>query len=224
MSTDRKLKRKKEYEERKSSGICVKCGKLPIKENLVSCEKCSIREAATLNKRRKKRIKSSVCEECGKDIFKNGLCETHYKHRQTLSKKITNLRLIRRENGLCETCGQPPLTDRKNRVCKTCETCYLKTTAKLHLGSAKLWETLKRLFDKQNVCPYTGINLVLGVNTSLDHITSLTTGGNTLVDNLQWVYFDRYGYFDVNRMKGALSHEQYKEAIRIQFEYLFNKN
>jgi hypothetical protein len=141
-----------------------------------------------------------------------------------LSKKITNSRLIRREKGLCETCGQPPLIDRKNRVCNTCEICYLKTIAKLHLGSAKLWQMLKILFEKQNICPYTGISLILGVNTSLDHIISLSTGGKPIIDNLQWVYFDRYGYFDVNRMKGALSHEEYKEAIKIQFEHLFKNN
>jgi hypothetical protein len=219
--TQRKIKRKQIYEERKSLGLCVKCGQFPHKIGRVSCEICCVREAKTLNDRREERRRLQVCEDCGKDVFASGLCKKHYDERQLLSKKITNKRLARREAGLCESCGSLPLSN-SNRTSFTCETCYLKTTAKLHLGSAKTWRQLKELFVKQSVCPYTGIELVLGVNTSLDHIVPISEGGDNL-ENLQWVYFEKYGYFDVNRMKGAMSHEGYKAAIKIQYEYLFGK-
>ena len=215
-----KITKKRLYEKRKSLGICVKCGKFPMKSGIVSCEKCALRETKSLKIRRKTRKDSSLCEECGRTVYESGLCEKHFQKRQNFINEMSNKRLIRRQNNLCEGCGKEPL-NRQNRITNSCDVCYLKMLAKGHFGSAKLWEPLQELYNKQSICPYTGIQLILGINTSLDHIISTFNGGLNEIENLQWVYFDQYGFFDVNRMKGAMSHEDYKKAIEIQYKYLF---
>lgn len=95
----------------------------------------------------------------------------------------------------------------------------MKVVARSHLGSSKLWSSLVGLADK--TCPYTGINLEIGVNASLDHIIPKSRGGVNDLSNFQFVYCQ--GSFDVNRMKGDMTEEEFKEAIKICYTYLFDR-
>ena len=44
-----------------------------------------------------------------------------------------------------------------------------------HLGTTTRWQELGQLLERQNfTCVYTGRQLILGLNTSIDHIKPLT--------------------------------------------------
>ena len=122
----------------------------------------------------------------------------------------------RKRDGVCRRCGK---NHRIGGSQEHCLMCYLKYTSKRHLGSEGQWNDLLELFKKQNKCPYTKKNLDLGINTSLDHIVPIIKGGAKDISNFQWVYNDEE--LDINWMKGKLSHNEFKEAVRIIYNSLF---
>jgi CRISPR/Cas system Type II protein with McrA/HNH and RuvC-like nuclease domain len=111
----------------------------------------------------------------------------------------------RKSKGLCADCGKYPA---RNASCR-CEICTLKMTAADHLGSRKLYKPLMMLFlRQQGKCVYTGMQLTLGTNTSLDHRIPRTKGGTNDIDNLQWVHKS------INTMKSDLSEEEFLDFCR----------
>ena len=81
-------------------------------------------------------------------------------------------------------------------------------------------QLVELLSTQGGVCPYTKKKLTIGDNASLDHRVPVSKGGNNHLSNLQWVYLD--DCLDVNRMKLDLLESQFKEAVRILAESLFN--
>ncbi|MFX5522449.1 HNH endonuclease signature motif containing protein, partial [Acinetobacter baumannii] len=70
------------------------------------------------------------------------------------------------------------------------------------------WKELRDLLQKQEFkCPYTGDTIVIGENASLDHITPSSRGGQSTIDNLQWVTAT------VNNAKRDLNHDEFVELI-----------
>lgn len=66
---------------------------------------------------------------------------------------------------------------------------------------------LEALWERQGgQCPYTGEDLVPGVNASLDHIVSKHRGGGDDPTNLQWVTML------VNSMKTSMTHDEFVET------------
>lgn len=71
------------YQERKSAGICVECGKKPAKKGRVRCFECLVKESrkASEYKRRKGALPRILlgdgyhCAICGADVEKRKLCD-----------------------------------------------------------------------------------------------------------------------------------------------------
>lgn len=111
-----------------------------------------------------------------------------------------------REKGLC-ICGKPIVVRDKDGCC---EDCWFKSIAKNRTGSPKNWLLIKGLLQRQNYrCAYTDKELVIGRNASLDHIIPKSKGGDSFVENLQWVDLQ------INVMKNNLSHREFITIIKL---------
>ena len=74
---------------------------------------------------------------------------------------------------------------------------------------------LKDILDQQHgICPYTGQQLVIGENASVDHILPRSRGGSNDPDNLQWVVTQ------VNLMKHKLNHEEFLALMQEIMTYI----
>ncbi len=59
-------------------------------------------------------------------------------------------------------------------------------------------------FDKQGGrCIYTGVNLIMGDNATLDHKVPKSRGGSDSIENIQWVTRT------INQMKTDMTHEEF---------------
>jgi hypothetical protein len=88
-------------------------------------------------------------------------------------------------DGRCHHCGS---ADRHPQATR-CAVCHLKQIASnLWRKGCKNTEVLVRIFERQKGrCPYSGQQLFLGYNASIDHRLPLARGGRTDEANLQWV-------------------------------------
>ena len=72
---------------------------------------------------------------------------------------------------------------------RQCQTCYLKLSSCNRFGSSKHWEALLAILEAQEYrCVYTGEQLVLGVNDSIDHVLPRSRYPDLIFDisNIQW--------------------------------------
>ena len=198
-------------DKRKSNGLCL-CGKRPPVTGKLYCKECRKRLNELCKRRQTKKIESGLCLACELPATKGRYCQEHWL-RQSANKKEKIRK--RRENGLCERCGSNDICTGKDKKQVVCEICLWKQCASRRLGAAKRWVELKELLERQKVCPYTGTELKVGVNISVDHIVPKAAGGKNDITNIQFVYCN--DVFDVNRMKGEMSHVDFIEAIRIIF-------
>lgn len=207
----KKIHYKKLSAQRVAEGICIKgCGR-KAKGDVQTCEECSkkqkekdeqyVRKGARRkceNERNSQRIAEGFCiKGCGKKA-KEGIqiCE-ECAAKSVVAKKTRYEKY--RSLGLCVSCG-------RNEVCGCvlCVICYLKRTARVTLGDQSRWEFIRDLFDRQKgICPYTGRQLRLGYDTSLDHILPRSRDGSNDDDNLQWVYDP------INKMKHNRTHDEF---------------
>ncbi len=121
-------------------------------------------------------------------------------------------------DGFCCNCGKIAVSNENRIKTSYCEKCYLKKISYSQFKTISRWKELKILFDQHSICPYTGFKLVLGQNTSLDHILPKIKGGTNDICNLQFVYSE--DSFDVNFMKGTMSEDKFKMAVKIIYENL----
>lgn len=187
-------------------GYCLCNKNNPVVPGKTRCEKCLSREKQRYEKKKEK----GICYLCNKNnpVLGKLACQSCSDRRSEWKKEKKKLR---REQGVCERCGHQEIIINPDRI-SVCKKCILQRLSLEHLGTSKKWEELEQLFDKQNICPYTKIQLILGVNISIDHIIPKSRGGTNSIDNLQFVY---YGDFDVNRMKGDLTNDEFISAIRV---------
>jgi len=113
----------------------------------------------------------------------------------------------RRDQKLCLKCGKPSAV--RDRDC-LCEDCWFKAIAKNRTGSPKNWLLIKTILQNQNYrCAYTGKELVIGQNASLDHIIPIAQGGDNSLENLQWTDCQ------INIMKNNMSHQEFISTIQL---------
>lgn len=176
-----------------AEGKCRDCGQ-PVKEGYRQCNKCLEKPRY----QRKARVADAACYKCGgPNSSKNKACSTcREKQRNYSSERRDGLV----SKGLCGQCGAGELIHSG----KFCRTCYFKTSANNWLEDARRWKELSDMFDSQNgLCAYTGDQLILGLNSSIDHKTPRSLGGKNEIENLHWITWAS------NRMKNEMVHDEY---------------
>lgn len=155
-----------------------------------------------------------VCLFCSnRAVMGKTLCESHLEKNKV---RNNNSRKKRLAAGLCQYCGCKALKSPDRVKTSLCQICYLKRLSQDQFGSSDRWEELVSLFESQNICPYTGKQLRLGIDTSLDHVVPRASGGSDELENLQFVY--SCGSFDLNRMKGHMTDREFRKALRLIWE------
>lgn len=93
--------------------------------------------------------------------------------------------------GICPNCGRNPvLPAMKGKNWSFCERCYFKKTSVDCLKTAKHAELIgQKLKDQNYRCAYTGEQITLGLNDSLDHILPISRFPELARDpsNVEWV-------------------------------------
>lgn len=102
--------------------------------------------------------------------------------------KIKEYKKKRKEDGTCRECGQPRFQE-----ANTCLRHFMSESAQGNIGKSNRWTELLDLFDKQDrKCYYTGKELIVGKNASVDHKLSRKRFPNKKKDinNLVWCDVD----------------------------------
>jgi len=154
-------------------------------------------------RKRNLRLKTKrLCISCQNPL--KGIDKEHTRCPDCRAKAVkSRLKSIRRfrELGLCNECGKPASIGGKYKLC---EVCWFRHIAKVRTGAYKNWLAIKELLQRQNYrCAYTGTELIIGDNASLDHITPCVKGGDNSITNLQWI--DRR----VNTIKYDMTHQEF---------------
>jgi len=205
-----KIRQKRE--SRKVSGLCVDCGKKNDTKFRI-CSICIKEEYKKTKERDKKRFNEGKCNigTCkNQRLDNNKFCEIH-RLKNIVKKTKRSLKL--NNIGLCSACGKEPfLNCFKNRAIKykVCEKDYLKLKAIRGLNNINLWTDLLTKLKEQNYkCFYSGENIILGENDSIDHdfpVSRFPERANDIT-NIVWVSRD------VNWMKDNHTHEEFMNLI-----------
>ena len=141
---------------------------------------------------------NGLCTWCAKPFNgKRKLCPSCQKKNGNIIKQKRKNRL---KNGLCYCCDN--LREPGSNCC--CYKHWMQKTCINRTGNVRNWEYIAELFEKQGrICPYTGINLVLGQNAQLDHKIPLIRGGTNEPENLEWIDSE------INRMKGKRTKNEF---------------
>lgn len=198
------------YRKRRALGLCGRCDKPPVKGRSL-CEvhlKDSIdsqikqqakNPAGFLEKRRARdkalrdrRLETGMCIFCGKrerdgDKIECDVCLRYKADHMLLSKAR------RRTKGLCEDCGKAAPSAEHSPVCIR---CVFKRASARYFGNVSKANEFEALWHSQGgICPYSGIEMTIGVDAHIDHIIPLAKGGLHTIKNMQWANIH------INRMK-----------------------
>jgi hypothetical protein len=195
---------KQRREIRKRNGKCAFCDNdSPNRTVCVNCQ--NKRNDDSLDKRKHRTAEGKCC--CGRE--RDDLSYLTCSKCRISSKEGYKKRIEGVNKGRCISCSDSRLSYNRR-----CEVCYLKLLSTKHLGNSSRWGELKLKYDfQQGICPYTGIILVIGNNAALDHIVPKSSGGESVIDNLQWVY-------DLaNVMKWKNSEEIFLQLVKKIYEH-----
>lgn len=140
--------------------------------------------------RRDNLIAAGLCAYCGK-------CPPRPRYRScqrcsdtvTAATKVSRARAV--ADGRCPNCGKNPvLPAMQGKSWSFCESCYFKKTSIDCLKTAKHAELIGEKLRQQNYrCAYTGEEIILGLNDSLDHILPIVHFPELRSDptNVEWV-------------------------------------
>ena len=152
--------------------------------------------------RRNKFISQNLCSACGKVTVIGQRTCFKCQNKSKINRKV---RFI---NNKCAYC-------KENRMPwgHCCELCWMARNGahtKNHWRPMTERLLLQEKFNKQNrCCIYTGIKLIPGKNTSMDHIVPLSAGGLDLISNIQFVYLP------VNYMKHKLIESEFIKLCKL---------
>lgn len=124
--------------------------------------------------------------------------EKRIKARARSKKWQENNKLV----GKCVRCSSLRMVTSNNY----CEKHYLEDVSHKCLNTRRSWKLLKEKLEQQNFkCYYSGVDLVLGVNASIDHTKPIIKHPELKndINNLKWVDIR------VNRMKRELDEEEF---------------
>lgn len=160
--------------------------------------------------RREERRRQGLCLRCSNPLSAEDKDKNHtscsvcrQKMREAQTQRVSH----RRNQKLCLICGEPAVV--RGRTC-LCKDCWFTDIAKGRTGTRKNWLLIKKLLERQNYrCAYTGGELTIGQNASLDHIIPTAKGGDNSIENLQWVDLQ------INVMKNNMSHQEFISTIKL---------
>lgn len=194
--------------------LCNQCNRNPIKSGCKRCAQCIEQQ----KQQTKQRIEEGKCVMCGN--LRDNLEHKHYYCTKCLEerreydgagrKRRGN---ERKANGLCIRCGKhSPLNETT-----LCENCWW--SSKRNKGVTATIAQLKELWNKQDgKCAITGLPLVIGSTSAIDHIIPKSKGGSTTIENLQWTMVW------ANNMKHDNSLDELIEHCRIIIDFHISKN
>ncbi len=192
----------------KQQGRCKLCG-LPSDDGYKVCSPCRRKRLKYDVALRERYEQRNVCTACGRPKEVAGkMCELCRKKRKNHYQKRSQWCI---DNGLCYEC---PVGQEKKALAlgkrPLCFDCWLEASAKNRTGDPANAAILLRLWDQQNGrCAYTGVELIPGMNASVDHKVPVTRGGGNEESNLHWVEFR------VNTMKYNQTHEEFLATCRL---------
>jgi 5-methylcytosine-specific restriction endonuclease McrA len=107
---------------------------------------------------------------------------------------------------MCVICGKSNALEH-NRACPV---CYFKQASQSLFGTKCEHDAIRGIWEQsKGVCPYTGLQLTLGLDATIDHIVPHSLGGPTVVENLQWVHKK------ANQAKWNYMEEEFLELVRL---------
>lgn len=125
------MTKKELYRSRKEKGLCVKCGKVPPRQNRVMCAECGEKERRYENETRAFCRSVGICPVCQKNkLYGNerNCVECRAKNyarnlnQPKVVRHINTTHYKRKAEGLCVKCGErPPENDRV-----MCSRCLIK--------------------------------------------------------------------------------------------------
>lgn len=188
-------------------GKCRRCKK-QSEPNRNACSYHLNIERIAAQIKRDRRKEKNLCLECDEPRVSGRSYCTHHilRRREYLRVKIQK----RKDNGQCIDCGSPAMDQIKHTETALCEKHYLRRKAAENLGKRDLWIGLKDLLVKQNYkCAWTGDDLILGLNDSIDHKNpkSKFPGMFGDINNIEWVTRT------VNITKNDLTSEEFEQLI-----------
>jgi hypothetical protein len=129
-------------------------------------------------------------------------------HMVGLSKATGKYRTRNKKIGLCSNCSRKTLP-----TSSLCEEHWYKRAARVNgLKTEDGWKLVKKLMEEQNfTCPYSGRELVLGFNASMDHVNPRSRFPEQahLLENLEWIDIE------VNSAKRDLTKEEYISLCKL---------
>lgn len=200
-------------------GLCYACGKPRTREgSRALCPDCNIKRRVKQAERRTERKGKKLCISCGRPITnKSTKCAQCLKRAMEYFHNIKKRWVVQ---GLCVACGKTPMPSMaKKNLWRLCETCYLKKRARMRLGNGQHWVAIKEKLIAQNFqCAYTGAQIILGVNDSLDHIYPVHKFPNLKSDlhNVEWITRE------INEMKGDRTPGEFLSVIQHILNYQHN--
>lgn len=187
--------------EVKASGRCVNCG-FPWSGLTKNCDSCKIKTREKWNKR----AGSECCARCAgpRDTRRKACSKCLVLMRDASNRR----RDIFAKDGCCVQCGKK----RDLPAGLYCSEHLLRNQARRWLGSPNRWTELRdMLASQENRCAYSGEELTLGGNASIDHKIPRSRGGSDIrdIDNLQWVDWK------MNRAKTDMTHDEFVSMCRL---------
>lgn len=193
---------KKRRQEFLASGLCSECGTDRDNPDLKLCKDCRDRVKSRNSARYKKHQSEGKCYGCSAPA--TGKFCPRCRSRSVEWNKNRRVQLY--ADGQCIQCYE----NRDTPSGKLCALCVVKGSARKWLGGAKHADDLLGLLESQGrLCPYSGRELVIGLNAVVDHKNPRSRGGSSSIDNLQWVDDE------VNRAKTDMTHDEFISLCRL---------